>query len=267
MDRQRQRFGYTSSRLLLLFLLGSAALQPAQSAVLPFQEGEELRFAVHWLGMPVGTAMLKVETRTRSADPDVLPLLSHVQTSPFFSAFYAVDDRLESQFDIRQRSSRSYRVRQQEGRYRHYREATFDQEQQRVTYSKNQRPPQIFQTMATVQDPLSALYTLRTLPLQVGASITLPIFDRGKTWVTEVRVLTRERLQLPCGSMETLKLQPLLHAAGIVKGEGELFVWVTDDAQRLPVQMHSSVAIGALTARLLTVKGVRWAVPPCGASG
>jgi hypothetical protein len=254
MDRKRRHPGYTVYWLLLLSLLWGVELPLAQPALLPFQEGEELTFAVHWLGIPVGTATLRVGMRTRVHGHDVIPLVSQARTAPFFSAVYAVDDRAESHFDAEQRDSRFYRIQQQEGRYRHYREVTFDQEQQRVTYRRNHLPPQILQTVAAVQDPLSALYLLRTFPLQVGASVSVPIFERGKTWITEVRVLKRERLSLPSGTMDTLKLQPLLQAAGILKREGALFIWVTDDAQHIPVRIQSSIAIGALTARLMTIR-------------
>jgi hypothetical protein len=88
----------------------------------------------------------------------------------------------------------------------------------------------------------------------------LPIFDRGKTWRTEIRVLKRERLRLPWGTSETLKLQPLLQAAGIFQRQGELFLWLTDDARRIPVQMQSTIAIGALQARLHTAQGAQLAV-------
>jgi hypothetical protein len=245
-----------SGALLSLLLCGFDPV-PAPSALLPFHEGEELTFEVQWLGMPVGMATLRVETPRHVYGNDIVPLISHVRTSPFFSTFYKVDDRAESHFDVRQRVSRFYRMQQHEGRYRHQREIVFEQEQQRVAYRKNHQPPQTFPTMATAQDPLSSLYVLRTLPLGVGTSISLPIFERGKTWVTEIRVLKRERLKLPWGTSDTLKLQPMLHTAGVLKRDGELFIWLTDDARRIPVQMQSNIAIGALHARLQRAKGVQ----------
>lgn len=231
-----------------------AVPQPA----LPFQEGEELTFEVHWLGLPVGTAVLSIGQPMRVHGHEVLPLVSLAYSAPFFATFYEVDDRVESHFDPRKLMPRFYRMRLKEGLYRSYREVTFDQERHHATYSKNRRPPQTSPTAAAVQDPLSSLYMVRTLPLKVGESVYLPIFDRGKTCLTEIQVLSRERLRLAIGEVSTLKLKPLLQTAGIFNRAGELFVWLTDDERRVPVQMHSSIAIGAITARLMHVRGVAW---------
>ena len=165
-----------------------------------------------------------------------------------------MNDRVESYFDLQQLVPRLYRMRLKEGSYRSYREVTFDQEQHQATHSKNSQPPQTVPTVAAVQDALSALYVVRTLPLQVGESVSVPIFDRGETWHTEVQVLARERLKLPFGTIDTLKVKPLLRTAGIFRREGELFVWLTDDKRRIPVQMQSRITIGAITARLITSK-------------
>jgi hypothetical protein len=170
---------------LLLLLLGGFDLPPAPA--LPFQEGEELTFELSWLGMSVGTATLSIGQRTRLADSDVVPLVSLARSAPFFSTFYEVDDRVESYFDLQRLVPLLYRIRLQEGSYRSYREVTFDQEQHQATHSKNTQPPQTVPTVAAVQDALSALYVVRTLPLQVGASVFVPIFDRGETWHTEVQ--------------------------------------------------------------------------------
>src|SRR5262245_59354493 len=126
--------------LLALLLCGFDPMPTPQSALLPFHSGEQLTFEVQWLGMSVGMAKLKVATHMQAQGHDIVPLVSRVWTSAFFSKFYAVDDHIESHFDVGQRLSRFYRVQQQEGRYRHYREMRFDQDQQRVTYSKNYQP-------------------------------------------------------------------------------------------------------------------------------
>jgi hypothetical protein len=36
-----------------------------------------------------------------------------------------------------------------------------------------------------------------------------------------------------------------------------MFVWLSDDAQRVPVQLRSDIKIGAVKARLVEAKGVQ----------
>jgi hypothetical protein len=226
---------------------------------LPFQAGEELTFELRWLGMSVGMATLSVGQLSRIDGHDVLPLLSLARSHGVFSTLYAVDDRAESHFDPQRLLPRAYRIRLQEGSYRVYREVLFDPEQQRATYSKDHQPASISPTGEAVQDPLSSLYVVRTLPLQVGTSVYMPIFDKGKTWMTEVQVVAKERLQLPVGTVNTLKVKPLLHTAGLFQRQGELLIWLSDDAQRVPVQMQARIMVGSISARLLQARGVELA--------
>jgi hypothetical protein len=86
--------------------------------------------------------------------------------------------------------------------------------------------------------------------------VVVPICNRGKTWFTKIRVLKRERLKLPIGEVDTIKIQPLLQAAGIFRHKGDMFIWLTDDAYRVPVQLRSNIKIGVVTAHLVNVQGV-----------
>jgi hypothetical protein len=49
----------------------------------------------------------------------------------------------------------------------------------------------------------------------------------------------------------------LLHTSGIFRREGEVLIWLSDDAQRVPVQMQARIVIGSVSARLIQVKGAK----------
>ena len=44
--------------------------------------------------------------------------------------------------------------------------------------------------------------------------------------------------------------------SGIFKQKGELWVWLTDDENKIPVQMRSKVAVGSITTELKKIEGV-----------
>jgi hypothetical protein len=249
---------------LLLMLAGLNVAAPMASAttLLPFRAGESLVFEVSWMRVPVGTATMRIEPMSDHAIPHALRLISTARTTPFLDTFHKVDDHAESIFDPHTLLSQSFRIRQHEGRYRSHHNMIFDQSNRLVTFQKRDETPQELSIPTTVQDPLSVLYWLRTLPLSVGKPLIVPICNRGKTWFTKIRVLKRERLQLPMGEVNTIKIQPLLQAAGIFRHKGDMFIWLTDDAYRVPVQLKSNIKIGAVTAHLVNVKGVDLAVKP-----
>ncbi|MDH3598694.1 MAG: DUF3108 domain-containing protein [Candidatus Tectomicrobia bacterium] len=247
---------YVGYAIFVYVLFMGMAQAESPHRPLPFHAGEELTFKVSWLGISVGTAMMKIEPHTSDAGESIWRLISTARSLPFFDAFHKVDDYAESLFDPRTRLPSYFFIRQHEGRRRSRYEMIFDQPQRLVTYRKRDKPARFIATKTDVQDPLSVLYRVRSIPLTVGQSIVVPLFNKGKTWMTEVRVLQRERLKLPVGKIDTIKIQPLLREAGIFHHKGDMFVWLTDDAQRVPVQLRSDIKIGAVKARLVQAKGV-----------
>jgi hypothetical protein len=250
----RRYLGYA----LLGYVLCTGVAQAASThKPLPFRAGEELTFKVSWLGIAVGTATMKIEPHASDAGESIWRLISTARSLPFFDAFHKVDDYAESLFDPRTRLPSYFFMRQHEGQRRSRYEMIFDQSQRLVTYRKRDQPARFIATKTDVQDPLSVLYRVRSIPLTLGQSIVVPLFNKGKTWMTEVRILQRERLKLPVGQIDTIKIQPLLREAGIFHHQGDMFVWLSDDAQRVPVQLRSDIKIGAVKARLVEAQGVQ----------
>jgi hypothetical protein len=250
----RRYLGYA----LLGYVLCTGVAQAASThKPLPFRAGEELTFKVSWLGIAVGTATMKIEPHASDAGESIWRLISTARSLPFFDAFHKVDDYAESLFDPRTRLPSYFFMRQHEGQRRSRYEMIFDQSQRLVTYRKRDQPARFIATKTDVQDPLSVLYRVRSIPLTLGQSSVVPLFNKGKTWMTEVRILQRERLKLPVGQIDTIKIQPLLREAGIFHHQGDMFVWLSDDAQRVPVQLRSDIKIGAVKARLVEARGVQ----------
>lgn len=249
---------------LLWLLAGFNVAVPVAlaTAPLPFRAGESLVFEVSWMRVPVGTATMRVEPIPDHPTPNALRLISTARTNAFLDAFHKVDDHAESIFDPHTRLSQSFRIRQHEGRYRSHHHMIFDQANRHVTFQKRDESPETLSIPSEVQDPLSVLYWVRTLPLSVGKPVMVPICNRGKTWITQIRVLKRERLNLPIGEVDTIKIQPLLQAAGIFRHQGDMFIWLTDDAYRVPVQLRSNIKIGSVSAHLVDVQGVDLAAKP-----
>ena len=52
----------------------------------------------------------------------------------------------------------------------------------------------------------------------------------------EVRVLRRERVQVPAGEFDTLIIEPRVHPEGVFEGKRGVYIWLTDDERRIPVK-------------------------------
>ena len=115
------------------------------------------------------------------------------------------------------------------------------------------RPPRVVTSEFTgsVHDILSAIYFLRTQPLQVGKNFELPISDSGQVYKVPVRVLEKKRMKTVVGRVDALLIEAeLFGQRGMIEGEGKFFMWLTDDARRIPVSVKIKSEYGTFDIKL-----------------
>jgi hypothetical protein len=216
-------------------------------------------FEVSWLGIVAGTAEMTVVPPLPAESPAVYRLTSTARSNPFMSRIFPVDDRIESVVEAAPFRSLRYSKRLREGNKARDEEILFDPLRQVATSEGRE-----VGTPAQVLDALSALYYLRTLPLEPGTSLQLPVHSGGRNYELQVDVLARERIPTAFGERVAFKVEPRSSALaaegyeGVFDQGGRLWVWIADDPGRLPLLMRSSLPIGNIVARLVEYE---WALP------
>lgn len=210
-----------------------------------FGVGEKLVFSVQYSLVKAGDATLEIRN---IADIDGRPcyrIISDARTNKFFSAFFKVRDRFESYIDTTELYSVRYEKHVREGRFKRDESVLFDQAEHTAMYNDRVVP-----IAPRTQDVLSALYYIRTLPLEVGQAITLANHTDGKNYPLVVKVHRRETVTVDAGTFDCLVVEPILRGPAIFSQKGRLTVWITDDRYKMPVLMKSKVIIGHVSAVL-----------------
>jgi hypothetical protein len=91
---------------------------------------------------------------------------------------------------------------------------------------------------ACVHDTIAALGRLRTLSTAPGQTVELPISDGKKSANVRIQALTRETVKTRVGRFNTIRYEAHLFNDVIYRRKARLFVWLTDDARRLPVRVE-----------------------------
>jgi len=87
-----------------------------------------------------------------------------------------------------------------------------------------------------VQDLLSAIYYLRTRPLEIGKPFEVTVSDSGRVYQVPVRVVEKKRMKTALGRVEALRVDPEVFGAGrMIPSEGRFSIWFTNDHRRIPV--------------------------------
>jgi len=247
---------------------GAAAQAPDLGQVL--REGERLVYDVTWMGIKAGQATLEVRGVVPVDGQPAYHLVTTARSTPFISAFYRVDDRNESYLGVNPVQALRFEKHLREGRYRHSSFTSYDHEGKVAHYRNldfNPVPKGImnlteaekysaytqeeFPLTPGALDELSILYYVRGQPLLAGRPLQAKVFSNRKNWEVEVNVLGRESLDTVLGRRDTLKVEPLLKFEGIFQQKGRVLVWLTNDAERIPVLMKSEIVIGSFVATLV----------------
>ena len=105
-----------------------------------------------------------------------------------------------------------------------------------------------------VTDVVSGVLYVGSLPLAPNATYIFPLNDGGKTVNVQAHVEGKEQVKTPAGTFNTIRVGPE-GDYGPLKNRGRIWIWYTDDAQHLPVQMRARLFWGTLTVYLTGVDG------------
>ncbi len=235
----------------------------ARAAVAPLRKientafgvGEKLLFDVNYGFITAGSAVLEIPALDTIAGRDCYRVEFRVNSLPSFSWIYRVVDRYVTYIDAETIAPWKFEQHIREGSYSRDFIAEFDQRKNVAKTTEGSYPvPQY------VHDILSAFYYARTIdygPLKAGDQVLLSNFYKDKTYDLVVRVLGRQQLEVAAGTFNTVVIEPLVKEGGLIKTEGRIVVWLTDDERKLPIRVNTKVVIGSIDTELKEYSGTR----------
>ena len=80
----------------------------------------------------------------------------------------------------------------------------------------------------------------------------VPISNGKKSVSARIEVQGREQIETPSGVYDAIRYEAFLYRDVLYRRKGRLFVWLTDDERRLPVQIRVKLGffIGTVTLKL-----------------
>ncbi len=212
-------------------------------------------YDIKWMGIKAGQARLEFTEMG-----ETLRIVSLAKSAGWLSAFYKVDDRVESLVVKRPDplsgkavwTAKRYRLKIREGRHRRHKEVVFDAEKGValcIDYLKKVK--RSVPVAGNALDPLSGFFLLRRMPIEVSRPLQVVIFDSQRIWDVRVDVLRREETKTPLGRFRTVVIKPNLKSEGIFNRKGDIYIYLSDDDRHIPVRIKTKVAVGYIDAVLV----------------
>jgi hypothetical protein len=251
-------------RIITIFILLinlSAFCQPYRTvANTAFVRGEKLTFRVAYYSsltgsIPAGKATLEVKDETKIINNrSTYHVVAEGKTSGLIEVFYKLVDRYESYFDEEAFIPWQYSRYTRENTYKKDDLVTFRHNDQLAVSLKK-----ILKVPVNIQDPVSAFYYARTLDisqLEIGGIIDIPYYLDDSVYRVPVIYKGRETVKTKLGKISCFVFRP-----GVAKGYAfndpyPATLWISDDANRLPVLIESELSVGHARVELISYSGL-----------
>ena len=216
---------------------------------------ETYHYEAEWKLWTAGLATLRLQTGPNGEKQ----VHGTAVSTGFVSLLYTVRDRFDSAFDARSFCSshifkgteEGFRKRETNIHFDYARgKAVLDEKNLKSNESKHVEND----VPSCATDVLSGIYYVGSLPLQTGSIYAFPLNDGNKTQTVEAAAETREQVRVPAGTFRAVRVQLTASTPGALKDRGKVWIWYSDDAARIPVQMRARMFWGTITLRLRRVE-------------
>jgi hypothetical protein len=223
-----------------------------------FNAGEVISFVVFYnvVGLYVNAGNASFTTTLeRLNNKPVYHVVGDGKTNSSYDWIFKVRDKYESYFDTATLQPYKFIRNIEEGGYKKYENVTFNQVANTALTTSG-----VFKVPNCVQDVLSAIYYARNINFdkyKPNDKIPFSLFMDNEVFNMYVRYLGKETLKTKYGKFRTIKFKPLLVKGTMFEGGERMTVWVTDDANKVPVRIESPIVVGTVKVDMMGYKNLR----------
>ena len=225
-----------------------------------FKAGEVLSYKLKYGFITAAEATIKVqESDLKFENKPTYRLIVDAQTSGTFDIFYKIRDHYDSYIDKIALTPYFYQENIREASYRRQDKARFYQDTKKVIATKGTFSTPTTQTF----DLVSAYYFARSLDiskLSIGDKFKLNYFLGDEISSLEIQYVGKEMVNSKLGNLSCLKFSPSIKPGRIFKKDSKLFLWITDDGNRVPVKAEVEILVGSVTMEIKSANGLRYPI-------
>ncbi len=251
-------------RYIFVILIGFFLTNQLYAQELPvkkeavFQPGEVLRYKLKYGFITAADGTLKVFDSDMKFDGKPTYRLSvDAETSGTFDVFYKVRDHYDSYIDKVELTPYFYQENVREGSYRRSDKARFNQDTRKVVSNRGTFTGPTNQTF----DLVSAYYFSRSLDvakIKIGDKFKLNYFLGDGVKQLTIEFVGREVVKSKLGNIRCLKFSPSIEPGRIFRKDSRLYLWITDDGNRVPVKAQVEILVGSVTMEIKSATGLKY---------
>jgi hypothetical protein len=236
-----------------------------------FREGESITYLAYynWGFIWLNAGWVRFTVKPESyLDREVYHLESYGSSHTSYDWFFKVRDRYRCYLDKKDLRPLWFHRKNYEGGFEVDNKYLFNYSKNvAYTFTQNSDRPYKEDTIPLPPctfDVLSLIYYCRNLDFgRLAVYDTIPVTSiiDNEIFNLYIRYRGRETIKARDGTRyRCIKFSALLVEGTSFKGGEDLFVWVTDDNNRVPVLVEAKIVVGSVKAYLIETKGLRYPI-------
>lgn len=225
-----------------------------------FGPGEHLEYRVHYGFVNAAEATVDVSpTLYKVNDRPCYRVNVDGRTVGAFDFVTTIRDTWRSYIDTSAILPQKFYTSLQENKYRKEENITFNHATNTVK-AEERTERDVFKVPDNVHDIISGYYFLRTIDfnrLPNGQIIELPAFYDDTVYNMKVRYRGKDVIKTKQGKINVLKLNPVLGDNALFKKDESIRIYVSDDANKVPVKAEVDLWVGSMVMDLKRNAGLK----------
>ncbi|MFD0793162.1 DUF3108 domain-containing protein [Mucilaginibacter litoreus] len=252
-----------------LFLIVFVSLNAAYAQVdeasknkeVAFKAGEQITYKLRYGFLSAAEAVIRVEnTPLKFEGHPALHINAQAKTVGTFNFLFKVKNEYHSFIDPQTLLPYYYTETRQESKYKHTDKVIFDHEKNTIIADKG-----TFPYTGDVFDFLSCYYFARNVDItgvKIGDKLQMRYFLEDGIHAMTITYLGKEQVKCGLGTFNCLKFSPTIIPGRIFKKNSKLYLWITDDKNRIPIKANVEIIVGSLTMDLTQASGLKYPLNP-----
>jgi hypothetical protein len=224
-----------------------------------FSAGENISLVVFYnaLGLYInaGTANFTVTTE-RLNNKAVYHIVGTGVTNSKYDFIFKVRDRYETFIDTSNLLPYKFIRNVDEGGYKKYENITFNQTANTALSTQG-----VYKVPSCIQDVVSSMYYARNIDFnryKPGDKIPFTIFLDNEVYNMYIRYQGKETIKTRYGKFRAIVFKPLLVKGTLFEGGEKMTVYVSDDANKVPLRIESPLLVGSVKVDLMSYQNLRY---------
>ncbi len=224
-----------------------------------FKAGEILTYNIFYsvagIYVNAGTASFTT-TQERLGNVPVYHVVGAGNSNSSYDWIFKVRDRYETFFDTATLQPYKFIRKVNEGNYTKYENVTFNQKTNTAVSSEG-----TYNVPNCIQDVLSAVFYARNINFdsyKENDLIPFNMFLDNQVYNLHIRYLGKEKIKTKYGKFHSIKFKPLLVKGTIFEGGEKMTVWVSDDANHIPLRIESPIKVGSIKVDMMGYQNQRY---------